>query len=207
MPTKKTSTPSLTAAEIDAALRDEARDAMVEREYRLGQLPVSEISRQSGLSRQAIQKRAKKGGWLRDLLPAVQRKVNDELLRDAAPEGALTAEAVDAAAARAIEVVRQHRRSLGRVHRIATILVEDVELYLAGVKEKPAWMGPFDTVAGVMLRVAQALAKAVPLERQAFSVGAGAGDDAPKEPGPALPDWRTLYERAGLRERSDAGAG
>ena len=183
------------------------RDAWVKREYEVGQLPIAEMSRQSGLSRAAIQKRAKKGLWVRDLLPAVQAKVNDELLRDAAPEGATGSEAVEAAAARAVEVVRQHRGSLGRLNRIANQLMAGVELHLKGELPLIPWMRPTDTLAAVVLRVAQALSKTVPLERQAFSVGAGGGDATPKEEGPALPDWRTLFERAGLRERSDPGTG
>jgi hypothetical protein len=74
--------------------------ALIEREYRAGQLSIAEIARQSGITRSAIQKRAKRDVWARDLLPAVQAKVKDKLVRDAAPEGALEAEAVDAAAAR-----------------------------------------------------------------------------------------------------------
>ena len=61
--------------------------ALIEREYRAGQLSIAEIARQSGITRGAIQKRAKRDGWARDLLPAVQAKVKDDLVRDAAPEG------------------------------------------------------------------------------------------------------------------------
>ena len=200
---------ALTEAEIDGALTDAARDAWVEREYRLGQLSIAEISRQAGLARATVQKRARKNGWVRDLLPAVQAKVKDALVRDAAPEGALPAEAIKLATARAVEVVRQHRSSLQRLNRIANRLMTDVELYLDGEIGRPHWMGLGlnDTLASVVLRVAQALAKVVPLERQAFSVGAGEDPDKPKEPGPALPDWRILFERAGLRERPDPGTG
>lgn len=181
------------------------RDAMVEREYRLGQISIAEIARRSGLSRQGIVKRAEKGGWQRSLLSAVQAQVREKLLRDAAPEGATTGEAVDAAAARAVEVVRQHRGLLGRLNRIATRLSEDLDLHLSGQLPEIPWMRERDTVPGVVLRIAQALGKAVPLERQAFSVGVGDG----KEQGPAVPapDWRELFERAGIRERSDPGAG
>jgi hypothetical protein len=180
--------------------------ALIEREYRAGQLSIAEIARQSGITRGAIQKRAKRDGWARDLLPAVQAKVKDKLVRDAAPEGALEAEAVDAAAARAVEVVRQHRGLLSRLNRIATRLTLDLELHLTGQLPVVPWMHPTDTVAGVVLRVAQALGRAVPLERQAFSVGV-ADDAKPQRPTVALPDWRELFARAGIKERSDPGAG
>ena len=192
------------AAPPNKGLIDPAeRDAWLEREYRLGQLPIAEMSRQSGLSRKTIHKRATKNNWTRDLLPAVQAKVKQKLLRDAAPEGAAEDEAVEFAAERAVEVVRQHRASLGRLNRLATKLMEDLEMYLQGELDHPHWLRANDTVAGTVLRVAQALGKTVPLERQAFSVGAGAGNEPPKEPGPALPDWRTLFERAGLNPRPD----
>ncbi|MGH8562727.1 MAG: hypothetical protein ACREXW_01050 [Gammaproteobacteria bacterium] len=148
---------------------------LIEREYRGGQLSVSEIARQGGVSRGAVQKRAKKDGWARDLLPEVEAKVRQELVRDAAPDGALEAEAVEAAAARSVEVVRQHRVMLGRLNRIATRLVQELELHLSGALPAPKWMRPTDTVAGIVLRVAQALGKAVPLERQAFAIGADEG--------------------------------
>ena len=183
------------------------RDAMVEREYRLG-TPTAEIARLSGLTRQCIEKRAKKGEWIRDLLPAVQAKIKDRLLRDAAPEGAATGEAVDAAADRAAGIVRQHRTSLARLKKITNILMGTVEMYLGGEIEFIPWLRANDTLPSVVSRLAQAQGKVCALERQAFSVGPGAGGDDPeKQPGPALPDWRTLFERAGIRERSDPGAG
>jgi hypothetical protein len=204
---KKATQPKLTDAQVDAAVADATRDAWVKREYELGQLPIAEMSRHSGLTRQAIQKRAKKNRWVRNLLPAVQAKVRDQLLRDAAPEGTLPEQAVEAAAERAVEVVRQHRTSLRRLNRIAARLIESVEQHLDGKLDVIPWMRIHDTVPGVVLRVAQALSKTVPLERIAFSVGASEDPDKPKEQGPALPDWRTLFERAGLRERPDPGTG
>lgn len=183
------------------------RDAMVEREYRLG-TPTAEIARLSGLTRQCIEKRAKKGEWIRDLLPAVQAKIKDRLLRDAAPEGAATGEAVDAAADRAAWIVRQHRTSLARLKKITNILMGTVEMYLNGEIEFIPWLRAHDTLPSVVSRLAQAQGKVCALERQAFSVGPGAGgDEPPKEPGAPLPDWRTLLERAGIRERSDPSAG
>jgi AcrR family transcriptional regulator len=179
---------------------------LIEREYRAGQLSVAEISRQAGVSRAAIQKRAKKEGWARDLLPAVQERAREELLRDAAPRGALEEEAVEAAAARTVEVVRQHRVSLGRLNRLANRLMADLEIHLDGKGAAPGWMRARDSVGDVVLRVAQTLGKVVPLERQAFAIGK-AEEDKPQTPGSPVPDWRELFARAGISERSDPGAG
>jgi hypothetical protein len=186
------------------APKDPTDWALIEREYRAGQLSIAEIARQSGITRGAIQKRAKRDGWARDLLPAVQAKVKDKLVRDAAPEGALEAEAVDAAAARAVEVVRQHRGLLARLNAIARRLMTDVDLYLTQEIAVIPWLKRDEGITTVVLRIAQALGKSVPLERQAFSVGVG--EDKPQRPTVALPDWKDLFERAGIRERSDPGA-
>ena len=49
----------------------------IEREYRAGQLAVVEIGRQHGLSHTAINKRAKRDGWTRNLADRVRKKVSD----------------------------------------------------------------------------------------------------------------------------------
>jgi hypothetical protein len=212
---KKAAGPERVAADAVRRAAERQRDEMVEREFRLGQLSLAEVARRSGgyppsppLTRQGIGKRAEKGGWERSLLPAVQAKVKEKLLRDAAPEGATPSEAVDAAADRAVEIVREHRTSLARLKRITNKLMGTVELYLDNEIKVIPWLRAGDTIPSVVARLAQAQAKVCQLERQAFSVGAGAGEDDPsKRQGPALPDWRTLFERAGLRERSDPSAG
>jgi hypothetical protein len=66
------------------------------------------------------------------------------------------------------------------------------------------WLKRDEGITAVVLRIAQALGKSVPLERQAFSVGVG--EDKPQGHTVPLPDWRELFERAGIRERSDPGA-
>lgn len=154
------------------------RDAMVEREYRLGQLSIAQIGRQAGgLSRQAIEKRAKKGGWIRDLMPAVQAKVKQQLLRDAAPDGADVTEAVSAAAERAVGIVLAHRTSLARLNRITNNLMSTVELYLSGEIDRIPWRNLGETLPSVVSRLAQAQAKVCTLERQAFGV-----DNEPEKP-------------------------
>jgi hypothetical protein len=211
---KKAAAPEQDTADAERQAAERQRDAMVEREFKLGQLSMAEVSRRSGgyppsprLTRQGIQKRADKGGWQRSLLPAVHAQVNERLLRDAAPEGATPSEAVEAAAERAVRIVLEHRGSIKRLKRITDLLMAAVEGYLDLSIPIIPWLRPGDTLPGVVARLAQAQAKVCALERQAYNVGAGTGDDPSKQQGPPLPDWRTLFERAGLRERSDPGAG
>ena len=47
----------------------------------------------------------------------------------------------------------------------------DVDLYLAQENAAIPWLKRDEEITTVVLRIAQALGKSVPLERQAFSVG------------------------------------
>lgn len=98
----------------------------IEREYRAGQLSVSEIGRQHGVSHTAINKRAKKEGWTRDLTQKVRQEVSARLVSDEV-SAANAREAVELAATRGVQVVRQHQASLGRAHRIAEMLMAELE--------------------------------------------------------------------------------
>lgn len=169
---KKAAAPQQDTADAERQAAGRERDGMVEREYKLGQLSIAEIARLSGLTRQGINKRAAKGGWKRSLLPAVQAQVKEELLRDAARQDATPAEAVSAAAARAVGIVLEHRASLKRLKRITNILIVTVEGYLDGEIPIIPWLRPNDTLTSVVARLAQAQAKVCTLERQAFNVDA-----------------------------------
>ncbi len=90
---------------------------------------------------------------------------------------------------------------LARLNAIARRLITDVDLYLAQEIAVIPWLKRDEGLATVVLRVAQIFAKSVPLERQAFNVGLD--EDKPQAPTVAPPDWRDLFERAGIRERSE----
>ena len=57
----------------------------IEREYRAGQLTVVEIGRQHGLSHTAINKRAKRDGWTRNLAGRVRKEVSARLVSEKVP--------------------------------------------------------------------------------------------------------------------------
>lgn len=71
------------------------------------------------------------------------------------------------------------------------------------VWRKVPWLKRDEGIATVVLRVAQALGKSVPLERQAFSVGVG--EDKPESLTVALPNWKDIFERAGIKQRPAPG--
>jgi AcrR family transcriptional regulator len=165
----------------------------IEREYRAGVLSVREIAAGAGISHTAINKRVAKEGWTRDLTAEVRREVHSRLAVSevsAEVSEATAREIVDQAASRSVEVVRQHRVVLQRGRRIAEKLLEKAEGILEGrtsavlvpvldskgVKKGEkvtfATLGDRETIADVVAKAAQALAKLIPLERQTFNLDA-----------------------------------
>src|SRR5436190_2107321 len=69
--TDETGSPIMTATNVNWV--------KVEKAYRAGILPVSQIAKQCGLSSTAIHKRAKKQGWERDLTARVRAKTAEKL--------------------------------------------------------------------------------------------------------------------------------
>ena len=98
----------------------------IEREYRAGQLSVSEIGRLYGLSHTAIQKRAKRDSWTRDLAAKVRQEVSARLVADPVAS-CNTREAVDNAATRAVQVIREHRADIGRGRTVCSLLLSELE--------------------------------------------------------------------------------
>lgn len=176
----------------------------VEREYRAGQLSVSEIGRQHGVSHTAINKRASKEGWKRDLAARVRQEVSTRLVSDEV-SAANAQEAVDVAARRGVEVVRSHRRDISRGRDVLARLLEELDMATAHREEIAEEIDAFidaeggeseaakaraekrraamhravslSTRAGAMMSLSSAMKNVVALERQAFSLDDGGPDD------------------------------
>jgi len=176
----------------------------IEREYRAGQLSVSEIGRQHGVSHTAINKRAKKEGWIRDLTARVREEVSSRLVSDGVSSGDAR-ETVAAAATRVVELVRSHRGDISRARGVATRLVEELDLATvyrdqiadeidafcdaegatseaakARAEKRRAAMHravSLSSRAGAMQSLAGAIKTLVQLERQAFNVDATEYDE------------------------------
>lgn len=167
----------------------------IEREYRAGQLSVSEIARQHAISHTAINKRARKDGWTRDLTERVRKEVSARLV---SPEvsAANAQEAVETAAARGVALVRSHQASLGRANRIAEKLMSELEgstddneeiveaieaatFNDANANRRNSMMKAVSlpSRAATLRELSQALKNLIPLERQAFNLDANAGSD------------------------------
>lgn len=168
----------------------------IEREYRAGQLSVVEIGRQHGVSHTAINKRAKKEGWKRDLSSRVRAEVSARLVSPEVSE-ANAEEAIETAASRGVEVVRQHRASLSHANRIVSKLLDELERGTDNAEEiedeieietsgdrngkRRAMMlkaVSLPSRASTATALTQALKNLIPLERQAFKLD----DDIPPDP-------------------------
>jgi len=165
----------------------------IEREFRAGQLSVSEIGRQHGVSHTAINKRAKRDGWTRNLAARVREEVSARLVSEGVSEESLS-ETVKVAAERGVQVVMGHRTDLARMRGRTVRLGEVVDRVLdahdaIGRGEPPPDRLEHDlqllgkqTVFDAVEAVSRTMARLVPLERQAFNLDAAtdptAGDHA-----------------------------
>lgn len=116
----------------------------IKRQYRVGLKSTREIARESTakgrkISHVAIEKRADKEGWSRDLKAQVKAAVAEKLARDAVnkpgssvtSDGASDAEIIDAAARQGADVIRSHRNDINLLQRTTKAMVTE----LAGATE------------------------------------------------------------------------
>lgn len=105
----------------------------IELDYRAGIKTLRQIADEHGITHGAINKRAKRGGWERDLSAKIQAKA-DALVSKAAVSTPVSAESkiaereVIEANATAVASVRiAHRRDIQRTRRITMALLEELE--------------------------------------------------------------------------------
>lgn len=183
----------------------------IEREYRAGQLSVSEIGRQYGVSHTAINKRSKRDKWTRDLTERVRQEVSARLVSEGVSDTGAR-ETVKEAAERAVALVREHRADIKVNREAATKLLKDLhdaidnrdEILEAIEEATEAHEGVEETktqeqarlkrrarmLAAVALpshaqvasQLATTLKTLIPLERQAFNLQDGDGDGGNKAP-------------------------
>jgi len=156
----------------------------IEREYRAGQLSVSEIARQHGCSRTVIIKKANRLDWSRDLTDAVRREIKSRLsVADGLQESATpcnTQEAIDTAASRGVEIVRRHRRLLATLSACAEGVAEAVktgidaarsgEMASEDAKAILSIIGDRESLSDAMEKASRSAHKLIALERQAYNL-------------------------------------
>jgi hypothetical protein len=165
----------------------------IEREYRAGQLSVVEVGRIHGCSHTAINKRAKRFGWTRDLAERVRQEVSARLVSDGVSAASLN-EAVAESAARVVQIVREHRKDIGAGRSIVRnlfaelaeaserhdeleddIVAETADDARAGRRTAMLRAVSLSTRAGVAFTLSSAMKNLVVLEREAFGLE-GVGD-------------------------------
>lgn len=168
----------------------------IEREYRAGQLSVSEIGRQHGVSHTAINKKAKAQSWTRSLASKVRQVVSDRLVSEGV-SASNARETVELAAARAVEVVRSHRRALTQLNAIGDILATRLSQHLDGVTPEGPGIGDKESPSDMLEKLSRTRQRAIQLERQAFNLDSQPDDDsAPLSNGGALERLVARLDRA-----------
>jgi len=193
-PTRKSKTPG--------KKRKDIKWDDIEREYRAGQLSNSEIARQFGCVEGAIRARAQKYNWKRDLVSAVNKRIQSDLLRDDVRETNAQNEdqIIRDAAARGVEVVRQHRDGIRMGRNLVGRLMHELDFTTSHISElqDDIYEETKDDTAqkrqSFMLRAVSlpsrsstirdltlALRHVINLERQAFNLKAEDGDDGDEQ--------------------------
>jgi len=187
MTASKTSSP-------DSLARKSVDWEAIEREYRTGQHSIAEIGRHFDISHPAILKRAKRDGWTRNLAAKVREAVTAKLVTSEVTGAAGQRETIEAAAARVVQVVREHRKDIGSGRSIVRnlfaelaeaserhdeleddIVAETADDARAGRRTAMLRAVSLSTRAGVAFTLSSAMKNLVVLEREAFGLE-GVGD-------------------------------
>lgn len=165
----------------------------IEREYRAGLLSVRELGRRYTVSHQAINERAEREGWERDLTARVRQAVSARLAANPVAGSSTDEKAtIEAAAVVGANVIRLHRHDVGRVRALAGKLMDRLEAALNNadamedlIAQEPDGLARLHLRRAVALpehaktldKITTTLAKIIPLERQAYDL-----DDKPPDP-------------------------
>ena len=174
----------------------------IEREYRIGQLTISEISRRYGPAIASIRYRVKRDGWVRDLRKDIHKGVREVLAKDTLDNvDADESEIVEAASRRGADVVLHHRQDIAQGRLILKGMMQELhaetierELYesiverridAAMLKEHEANMArkaiSLPQRATTLRDLTQSAQRLIALERQAFSLDEDYSDDSVHE--------------------------
>jgi hypothetical protein len=180
----------------------------IESAYRAGLLSVREIGSQQGVTHTAINKRAKKEGWERDLKAKIKAKAEAlvskrEVSKQVSTEKMVSERQLIEANAEVIATVRmEHRGDIRRARNIANSLFDELEAECADVAAlqqlgdlmlEPDDKG-YDKLNEIYHKVismpgrvksmkdlSDTLKTLIGLERQAYDIDGPVGDDASKK--------------------------
>ena len=180
----------------------------IELAYRAGLLSIREIASQHGITHTAINKRAKKEGWERDLKAKIKAKADAlvskrEVSRQVSTERMVSERQLIEANAEVIATVRmEHRGDISRARNIANSLFDELESkctdvaalqQLGDLMFEPDDKG-YDKLSEIYHKVismpgrvksmkdlSDTLKTLIGLERQAYDIDGPAGDDTSKK--------------------------
>lgn len=113
----------------------------IEVDYRAGILSAREIAAAAGISHTAINKRAKKDGWVRDLKAKIQAKADELVSRRvvsaevSSQKAATERQIIEANAERIAQVRGEHRGDIQRVRTLALTLLGELEGQSASLED------------------------------------------------------------------------
>lgn len=168
--------------------------AVVEACYRAGQISHREIGRQHGRSESWVRKLAKRKGWTRDLAGAVRNRVRESLVREGSRVSELIgikpsdAAIIDEAAAIGVAVVRSHRQDINALRVAAAELLGEISTGTERDEDGVLVVIPLTHRSRVICDLSAAMARLVPLERQAF----GLDEDRPGGSQPMTVVWEGM---------------
>jgi len=178
----------------------------VHADYRTG-LTYSHLSEKYVIPIPTIVRRRKDEAWKRDLRKDVQVEVNARLAADSVSLGSPSDEdLVQSAATAGVTVVLRHRKALRDGISAAMLLAAQLHIAAQGRPiEIPVLLSNRETVSDALLKVANSLARMVPLERIAYGLNERE-DEKPYED--RLRDWHAGVAQAkasGERRRQSGG--
>lgn len=128
------SNPPAAGGAAPGASRQVADWERIELDYRAGIKTLRQIAEEHGITHGAINKRAKRDGWVRDLSQKIQAKA-DALVSKAAVSSEVSKESkftekqvVDANAQTVAEVRLSQRSDIQRARRVTMVLLDELEL-------------------------------------------------------------------------------
>ncbi len=116
----------------------------IEVDYRAGVLSLREIAAANGITHGAINKRAKRDGWCRDLAAKIKAKADELVSKQAVSTAVSAAKAVserqiiEANAERIAQVRGEHRGDIQRVRSLALNLLGELEGQSASLEDLAA---------------------------------------------------------------------
>ena len=167
---------------------------LIEAEYRAGQLSIREIAKHNNISHTAIQNRIKKYTWKRNLTKLVQDEAQRKLINEdttLVKTRAIDDESIiDQASNRLMEVINLHRKDVATQRALAADLM--AQLVTQPTKKVMIGKGAdrheveiplsIGDVSGILRNIAQAAAKYIPLERQAYNADSKAPTGSQDDP-------------------------